>query len=233
MRKLKKILSLLLCLQLIITIREYQTYAEEPLNLEPVTPTTASSSAIVTPTTTSSSAIVTPTTTSSPAINTGTTTIDLGIEATVVNIVVPINISANINPNMEKSQGFTYGNCVIENKTTAAVKLYLNSFTEITNSFENVILPSELPIPFVWDKLNAENTAKYISFGIKPKDENGWKEPPVMQEYAWANHVDTPILCGIVNNEASVSFQFDCYYGRAFKEGKSCKFIAVFVAELE
>ena len=161
----------------------------------------------------------------------GTTEVSVDIEATVINITVPLNVNCIINPNIEN--GLTHGDIVIQNNTKAPVRLSLASFTSNNLPFTNLILPTELPAPLEWNLLNSTDSMKYFSFGIKASDdgETPWKN--MNNDFTWATPSFVESEIGIIEGDSSSELILDARYGRAISSGESFQFLAVFVAELE
>ncbi|MBR3599876.1 MAG: hypothetical protein IKL53_08350 [Lachnospiraceae bacterium] len=161
----------------------------------------------------------------------GVTSVDVAIEPTVINITVPLNVAATIDVNREDA--LIHSDIVIQNNTKAPVKISLKSLTSKDLPFTNLIKPDELPQGLSWDLLNAVDSMRYFSLGIKAIDltNNPWKTKTA--DYIWTTPSFTMTELGTVDAEAKSDLGLSVYFGRTQTVKNSFKFSAVFVAELE
>lgn len=152
---------------------------------------------------------------------------------TEVDITVPLNITATINPNIE--DGFICAdNLTITNNSKVPIDLKVSDFTEVTDVFENDILPTELPEGLNWDSLSVENSKKYFSIGMKAADSAEWFRCDCtdMVYAKTINDAGDGITVGVVNSEGSVNLKLDATYGRAFERNESVQYNIVWVGTL-
>ena len=161
----------------------------------------------------------------------GTTEVSVDIEATVVNISVPLSVSAVINVN--EADALVFGDIVIQNNTKAPVRISLAKFASTDLPFTNLIAPADLPNELDWENLNAANSAKYFSLGIKPIDtvNTPWKS--MVGDYVWAVPGFVKTELGVIEAESSSNLGIDARFGRIQTQENSFTFSATFVAELE
>lgn len=157
--------------------------------------------------------------------------IDVEMLTTTINITVPLTVNCHINPNVDN--GLTHGDIVIENHTKAPVKISLSQLSSTDLPFDNLIIPEELPVELSWNSLNAVDSMKYFSFGIKAIDtqDTTWKEKAL--DYIWASPSFTKQDLGVIKSESNANLGLDARYGRTITQNESFLFRAVFVAELE
>ena len=158
--------------------------------------------------------------------------INVSMYATQINVVVPLNVNCTINPNVE--DGFVYGDIVIQNNSTAPMKISLGKFTQANGGF-TMIQPDDIGSVenggLSWETLNSEQSETYLSIGATT-GETGWYER-IATECAYADNMTGTFSLGVVAASDSALVGLDACYGRSFKEVKSLKLQMCFVAELE
>jgi len=157
--------------------------------------------------------------------------IDVEMEATIVNISVPLNINLVINVNEEDA--LVYGDVFITNNSKAPVKVKLQSIASANLPFTSLIRPDELPAELDWELLDFENSQKYFSLGLKPETEGDTWKSITTGDYVWAEESFTPAELGVIDGESEGKLAFDAYFGRVQTDRKDFAFTAMFVAELE
>lgn len=161
----------------------------------------------------------------------GTTEVAVDIEATIINITVPLNVNCVINVNEEDA--LVHGDIVIENHTKAPVKISLSQLSSTDLPFTNLIRPNELPTELEWDMLNASDSMKYFSFGMKAIDTENTPWKSKVADYTWAVPNFTESELGVIEGESDSNLGLDARFGRTITHNESFTFHAVFVAELE
>lgn len=161
----------------------------------------------------------------------GMTAVDVDIEPTTVNVVVPLNVNVAIDVNQE--EGVVHGDIIIQNNTKAPVKIGISKFASTNLPFTSLIVPESLPAGLDWDLLSAENSAKYFSFGLTTNDDgtDAWKSPAANTVWAIPNF--KPKAFAVINSEASSNLTVEAFFGRTQAKTNAFTFSVTFVAELE
>ena len=154
-------------------------------------------------------------------------------DSDMIDITVPLNFACTINPNIEN--GFIYAsNLTIQNNSDEPIYLNIASFVDIYDSFENDILPYELPIGKTWNTLDVSNTKRYFALGLKANDTNEWASC-FCEDFIYAktiNELGYNTNLGIVDSNSNVSFDLNAYYGKAFEHNMTFTYQITWVAEL-
>ena len=163
------------------------------------------------------------------------TSVDFEMLATDIDIVVPLNFTVSIDPNLPYNDGgFVYAsNIYVQNNTVCPISLGIVSFEDESNTFENDILPDGLPNGLEWDNLNVSQTKKYFALGIKASDTNEWLN------YNFDDTVYTKVInennglyFGDIGTKESIHFDLEAFYGRANKEAKNFSYKITWIVEL-
>ena len=154
------------------------------------------------------------------------TDIEFDMTATQVNVTVPLNISCNINPNIDN--GFQHGDAIIVNNTYAPVKLYVSLFDDTSNEL-SMIKPDGLAQGLSWNTLTKDLSKKFLSIGLKPSD-TGWLQPS--DEYCYAGVINSKVPLGVLAGKSSSNLLMTANYGRSFEKASNVNLRIGFVAEL-
>jgi hypothetical protein len=161
------------------------------------------------------------------------TSVDFTVEATDIDITVPLNFACTIDPNIE--EGFAYAdNLTVTNNSTAPILLSVNAFADSDATFENDVLPDGLPDGLEWNDLNVKQTKQYFALGLKAKDATEWFES-YLDDFTYAktiNEAGAKTDFGVIGPASSTNFDLDASYGRAVKEGFTFSYKITWLAEL-
>jgi hypothetical protein len=167
------------------------------------------------------------------SVSAAETVVNFTVEATDIDITVPLTFNCTINPNLD--DGFTYAdNLIVTNNTPAPILLSVSAFRDTNKTFRNDILPSELPEGLEWNNLNVFQTKQYFALGLKASEPSEWLET-YANEYIYAktiNESDSNTDLGVMAPDSSSRFDLSASYGRAVKESFTFSYKITWLAEL-
>ena len=166
--------------------------------------------------------------------NAETTNVGIEIQATTIDITVPLNVACTIDPNTDN--GFVSSDIVIVNNTKCPVTLSISDFSAQDGSYFAAgadILPDGLPDGLEWDNLTKAQTQQYFALGIYAKDAAEWQaynlvSPLYVADIATNGETDL----GVINSESTINMALTANYGKAFAESSTFNYQITWIAEL-
>jgi len=162
------------------------------------------------------------------------TKVDFKVVQTIISVEIPMTAYIFYDPNTE--DGFVPSDLIISSNTRCPVKLSVNSITSLDAPFTENILPDELPEGKTWDKLNLEDSLKYIAFGISAPDNiDGSYGLVLLDEDLYAKELinsATSVDIGVIYPNKSCNINLTGLMGKSFKTVQSFEYQIVFEVEL-
>ncbi|MGF7058702.1 hypothetical protein [Brassicibacter mesophilus] len=158
------------------------------------------------------------------------------IQATVLNVTVPISTAFVINPNgATPEERFIAPDFTVSSGTNAPLKVSVSSLEQALDtqySFTDV-----LPTQFTdeeWEKLNKIDSSTYLALALKTKDNAEWRsltqtDPLYVKEVL---DVGQAVEIGSLDPNSSATFTLEAKHGNAFDSAIQSKYSITFVFEL-
>ncbi|MGF7058703.1 hypothetical protein [Brassicibacter mesophilus] len=167
---------------------------------------------------------------------TGDVAVNGDIQATVLNVTVPISTGFVIDPNgATAEERFIAPDFTVSSGTNAPLKVSVSSLEQALDtqySFTDV-----LPTNFTdeeWEKLGITDSSAYLALALKAKDNTEWRsltqtDPLYVKEVLDAGQA---VEIGSLDPNSSATFTLEAKHGNAFDSAIQSKYTITFVFEL-
>lgn len=164
-------------------------------------------------------------------VHANSTEVDIVVEASSIDLSVPISIQCTLNPNGEtEEEKFIHGDLYVTNNSLAPIRVSVSDIIDTNNTFEEIVTADGLPAGKTWEELSVADSDKY--FALSTNASSGWSTVSNNSDIEMAT-LDAVTPIGTLVSKAKGELDLKAKFGLSQSSAKEFQFSMILIGDLE